>query len=81
MALIYQAVLVSLEGALGKIALRTRSAPRQLLQVQPAALSDDLANAAGGENHPGTLTSVLPKTAPVGNLDALLIFSVRLIIS
>ncbi|KAH9812614.1 topoisomerase II-associated protein PAT1 [Melampsora americana] len=54
---------LSLEGALGKIALRTRSAPRQMLQVQPPATSDDLAVAAGGENHPGTLTSELPKQA------------------
>ncbi|KNZ57679.1 hypothetical protein VP01_2100g1 [Puccinia sorghi] len=37
---------VSLEGALGKISLRTRSAPRQLLQVQPTS-SDDLTTAAG----------------------------------
>ncbi|KAG0145675.1 hypothetical protein CROQUDRAFT_658333 [Cronartium quercuum f. sp. fusiforme G11] len=55
---------LSLEGALGKIALRTRSAPRQMLQVQRAASSDDLATAAGGENHPGTLSSALPKKVP-----------------
>ncbi|MBW0476948.1 hypothetical protein O181_016663 [Austropuccinia psidii MF-1] len=51
---------VTLEGALGKIALRTRSAPRQMLQVQPTS-SDNLATAAGGENHPGALSSSLPK--------------------
>lgn len=53
---------VSLEGALGKIALRTRSAPRQMLQVQPA-YSDDLTLAPGGENHPGALAGSMPRTA------------------
>ncbi|PLW07966.1 hypothetical protein PCANC_24283 [Puccinia coronata f. sp. avenae] len=53
---------VSLEGALGKISLRTRSAPRQMLQVQPTS-SDDLTTAAGGENHPGALAGALPKTS------------------
>ncbi|EFP78101.2 uncharacterized protein PGTG_04057 [Puccinia graminis f. sp. tritici CRL 75-36-700-3] len=56
---------VSLEGALGKISLRTRSAPRQMLQVQPTS-SDDLTTAAGGENHPGALAGSLPNTTPIG---------------
>jgi len=55
---------VSLEGALGKISLRTRSAPRQMLQVQPTS-SDDLTTAAGGENHPGALAGALPNTSPI----------------
>ncbi|KAI7946444.1 hypothetical protein MJO29_010971 [Puccinia striiformis f. sp. tritici] len=55
---------VSLEGALGKISLRTRSAPRQMLQVQPNS-SDDLTTAAGGENHPGALAGSMPKTTPI----------------
>ncbi|WAR60350.1 hypothetical protein PtB15_9B289 [Puccinia triticina] len=56
---------LSLEGALGKISLRTRSAPRQMLQVQPTS-SDDLTTAAGGENHPGALAGSLPNTTPIG---------------
>lgn len=49
---------VSLDGALGKIALRTRSAPRQLLQVQPS--TEALGKSPDGENHPGALASALP---------------------
>lgn len=38
---------MSLDGALGKIALRTRSAPRQLLQVKTDAGSSSLAPSTG----------------------------------
>ncbi|CAH7665743.1 topoisomerase II-associated protein PAT1 [Phakopsora pachyrhizi] len=52
---------LSLEGALGKISLRGRSAPRQMLQVQPTSSSENLDAATGGESNPGVLSSDLPK--------------------
>lgn len=45
---------MSLDGALGKIALRSRSAPRQLLQVTPSNSSNNIAEAAGSTAKPAT---------------------------
>lgn len=56
---------MSLDGALGKIALRTRSAPRQLLQVQASA---DPTKPAEEENHPGAVSSALPTPQQVSCL-------------
>lgn len=55
---------MSLDGALGKIALRTRSAPRQLLQVSTSAGHTQL---AGLISHTSTSTAVEGRKEPLSH--------------
>ncbi|GAA5939285.1 hypothetical protein JCM1841_004845 [Sporobolomyces salmonicolor] len=50
---------LSLDGALGKIATRTRSAPRPLLQVKPASMAVAPSASSSGSNAPSTGQSLL----------------------